>query len=165
VYCRSYSFNGRGTARLPLYSDAERQIKRNLELLASGGRAPLIAIGYFAARQFEDINLARLDAKLHPLGQNEIVFIGRHLYQSRHRDGYAVEDMIVQIRHALAQEAVAVVTEKMSCLRNLRGRTDRWGNTIYDQAIFEMTARKPRAELFSVIPKGDTIRPKHQSPP
>ncbi|WP_165214231.1 hypothetical protein [Affinirhizobium pseudoryzae] len=148
-----------------MYPGAERQIRGNLELLARGGRAPLISVGYFSARQFEDINFARLDADLHPLGQNEIVFIGRHLYVSPHRDGYSIDDMIEQIRHALAEEAIAIITAKMSCLRNLRGRQDRWGNTIYDQAVSEMTARKPRAELFSVIPKGDTLQPKNQSPP
>jgi len=30
---------------------------------------------------------------------------------------------------------------------------------VLDRAIFECTQRKPRAELFSVIPKGDTRKP------
>nr|AKN38780.1 hypothetical protein [Vibrio splendidus] len=38
-------------------------------------------------------------------------------------------------------------------------RLDAYGNTIIDNGILELMSRKPKAELFSVIPKGDKIKP------
>ncbi|TAM49722.1 MAG: hypothetical protein EPN57_25020 [Paraburkholderia sp.] len=34
-------------------------------------------------------------------------------------------------------------------------RDDGYGAMVRDEAVLELYARKPRAELFSVIPKGD----------
>lgn len=150
---------------MPLYPGADVLVRNNLLLISAGERAPLRAIGRFTDRQFEDVNFARIEMGFHPLEVNEIVFIGRHLYTSRSRDGYSVDEMIHQIISALDEVSIAVVTPKMSCLRNRVGRQDRWGNTVFDTAVFEMTARKPRAELFSVIPKGDTNQFQRKSPP
>ena len=44
----------------------------------------------------------------------------------------------------------------MTVMQNRCPRQDRYGNcTIRDLAVFECTARHPRPELYSVIPKGD----------
>ena len=43
----------------------------------------------------------------------------------------------------------------MTALKNPVQRNDGYGNNVNDLGILELTQRKPRAELFSVIPKGD----------
>ncbi|WP_256205946.1 MULTISPECIES: hypothetical protein [unclassified Pseudomonas] len=52
-------------------------------------------------------------------------------------------------------------TIHMTALRSTIGRNDGYGNEIYDEAIFELTARKPKAELYSIVPKGDRNKPKN----
>jgi hypothetical protein len=47
----------------------------------------------------------------------------------------------------------------MTAMENPSGRPAGYGNIVHDRAIFECTQRKPRAELFSVFPKGDTRKP------
>jgi hypothetical protein len=44
-------------------------------------------------------------------------------------------------------------------MQNPNARDDGYGNQVFDRAVFEMTAKKPRAELYSVIPKGDKLKP------
>lgn len=117
------------------------------------------AIGFFTEKQFKDINRERNNRELHLLESNEILFMGRHLYNSRSRDGYSIEDMILQIVSSLSENAAVIVTNKMSAMRNPTQRQDGYTNLVNDQAIFEMTARKPKAELFSVVPKGDNVKP------
>lgn len=145
---------------MPIMPDAEEAIRENLVRLQKGNKAPLIAIGNFTEAQFAEINSGRAAFKLHALEENEILFIGRHLYESRSKDGYTIDDIMHQIIGALSADAAAIITHKMSCTRNMTGRADAYGNLVNDQAVYEMTARKPRAELFSVIPKGD-----HKKPP
>lgn len=50
----------------------------------------------------------------------------------------------------------------MTALRSTFGRDDGYGNEVFDEAIFELTARKPKAELYSIIPKGDRNKPKNK---
>lgn len=144
---------------MSLYHDALVRIRDNLEKLSRGEKAPMIAIGSFSPVQFGDINTARRDLGLHELAINEIVFIGRHLFSSRCADGYSIDDIIDQIESAMSEDSIVVVSPRMSCIRRQTARADRYGNQVFDQAIFEMTNRKPRAELFSVIPRGDTNKP------
>jgi hypothetical protein len=126
---------------------------------------PLITIGEFTQTQFAYINLGRRKLDLHELAENRIVFIGRHLYTSRSQDGYSIDDIVTQIRSALSADAVAQIQKSMSCTQNPNPRDDGYGNAVRDRAIFEMTARKPRAELYSVIPKGDAKKPKEKGRP
>ncbi|RLK29119.1 hypothetical protein C7417_5496 [Cupriavidus plantarum] len=78
------------------------------------------------------------------------------MHQSRVvRDGYTIEDVIVQMRTALDTSAVVQASSKMTTVRSVVPREDGYGNTVQDMAILELTSRKPRAELYSVIPKGD----------
>lgn len=119
----------------------------------------MIVIGCFTDAQFAAINEGRGALGLHLLNQNEIVFIGRHLHTSRTKDGYHIGDIVGQITSALCEGAVAAIETHVSYVQNPITRDDGYGNLVYDRAVFEMTARKPRAELYSVIPKGDTNKP------
>jgi hypothetical protein len=148
-----------GAARLPLYPDAEATVKTNLRTIEAGGRAPLVAIGEFTEKQWDDINAARRGLLLHEIESREIVFTGRHLYTSRAKDGYTIDDIWMQIEAALSSASVVFANPKMTALESTTGRPDGYGNTVRDRAIFECTQRKPRAELFSVIPKGDSQKP------
>ncbi|WP_293730808.1 hypothetical protein [uncultured Actinobacillus sp.] len=51
------------------------------------------------------------------------------------------------------------LSNRATALENPHQRHDGYGNLVNDRAILELTAKKPRAELFSVIPKGDSIKP------
>ena len=112
-------------AVVPLYHDAIARIRDNLEKLSKGEKAPMIAIGNFSPIQFGDINAARRDLGLHELEINEIVFIGRHLFNSRSADGYSIDDIIDQIENAMSADSIAVVSPRMSCIRRQAARTVR----------------------------------------
>jgi hypothetical protein len=119
----------------------------------------MAAIGHFTEVQFAEINRIRFQLGLANLEQNEIVFFGRHALSSRSKDGYTVDDVTTQICSALCVNSVAIIGRKMTCIENPNRRADGYGNTVNDRAVFELTSRKPRAELFSVIPKGDNNKP------
>lgn len=118
--------------------------------------------------QLEAINAHRLphNPNLQPV-IDEVVFIGKHTYNSRILgDGYTVDDVVEQIGFAMDASAVFDGGLPMQTIKNPRGRADRYGNTsIRDTAVFECTARRPNPELYSVIPKGDRIKPRmHKGP-
>lgn len=144
---------------MPLYHDAQDKIRYNLQKIQSGDRAPLVAIGYLTDFQFEQMNLRRAALSLLLLEQNEIIFIGKHLFSSRAKDGYTIDDVIDQIVSALSDHSVVNISPTWSRIDNPTPRPDRYGNNVMDRGVFEMTAKKPRAELFSVMPKGDNIKP------
>jgi hypothetical protein len=58
--------------------------------------------------------------------------------------------------------AGVAAVEYQTILENPYPRADRYGNTVKDRAILECSARHPKPELFSVIPKGDRIKPQKQ---
>ncbi len=95
-----------------------------------------------------------------------IVYIGRHHFASRSAQGYGIDDMMDQIRSCIDADAEIMLFRRMTMLRASTLRADRYSNWVRDEGIFELTRRKPRIELFSVIPKGDRISPlqKQQSP-
>ena len=132
--------------------------------LSAGERVPLIAIGTFTGKQFDDVNAARCVLGLHHLERREILYIGRHHHGSRSKDGYTCEDMFLQIQAALSEDAVVLATSHMTALNSSMMRANGYGNAVKDRAIFELTQRKPRAELFSAIPKGDPIKPNAKGP-
>ncbi|GLR45601.1 hypothetical protein GCM10007880_61190 [Mesorhizobium amorphae] len=145
---------------MPIIPDAAPSIRANLVRIQNSQKAPIIIIGSFTELQFTAINAGRASFKQPALEENEILFIGGHIYSSRSKDGYTIDDIVHQIVSALGEDAVAMITHKMTCTRNPTSRADAYGNFVNDRAVYEMTARKPRAELFSVIPKGD-----HKKPP
>lgn len=148
---------------MPLYQDAKYLLLANLEAIAKGDRVRTVTIGKLTGPQFEAINAYRASASLPGLENPEIVFLGKHLYNSRvNGDGYTIDDVMDQIESALAETALAYMNLKMSALQAVVPRADRYGNMVLDRAVLELTQRKPRAELFSVIPKGDANKPKKQ---
>jgi hypothetical protein len=144
---------------LPLYDGMEVTLREQLECLAKGDKVPMKVIARFSDVQFAAINAGRAALDLHVLEQNEIVFIGRHLHTIRSKDGYQIEDIVKQIVSALSEDALAEIQTHVSCMQNPSARDDGYGNQVFDRAVFEMTAKKPRAELYSVIPKGDKVKP------
>lgn len=147
---------------MPLFDNAECLIRANLEEVARGRKAHAVVIGNFTTEQFTMLNQLKASAQLPQLESPEIVFIGSHVYQSRvKRDGYTIDDVVLQIKHALATSAKVQSTVKMTALKSTAKRKDGYGNEVLDEAVFELTQRKPRAELYSVIPKGDRILPKN----
>jgi len=145
---------------MPLSDGASALIRANLEQLQRGNRARLVVIGTLTDAQLCAINDERR-AHGYPPMVAEIVFIGRHVHQSRiERDGYSVDDVLDQIASAMDAAAVVIQTAGMTAMENPASRADRYGNAVRDRLIFECSARHPRPELFSVVPKGDHIKPK-----
>ena len=125
-----------------------------------------VVIGHFTPSQHAIINTFRGSVGLPPLESPEIVMLGSHLYRSRvTRDGYTIEDVMLQIEGALADTAIVQPTSKMTTTRSATLRADGYGNDVRDEGVYELSQRKPRAELFSVVPKGDTIKPPQPKKP
>ena len=55
----------------------------------------------------------------------------------------------------ISADAVPFIRGSMTSLMASQPRDDGYGKQVRDHAVLELTARKPRVELFSVIPKGD----------
>ncbi len=145
---------------MPLHRDAVALIRSNLEMLAAGGRVRPVVIGDLTAPQLAAINAMRVRNSLPPIIA-EILFFGHHIHTSRIvRDGYTIEDVIDQIISALDAAATFIPNPGKTALQNNTGRADRYGNRVRDLAVLECTRKHPRPELFSVMPKGDTIKPK-----
>ena len=146
---------------MPLYLNALDLIRGNLQEIARGKKVAPIAIGSLTERQLGAINQART-ARRSPLRViiAEVLFFGQHIHNSRIlKDGYLVNDVLDQITSAMDANASFVPTSRLAAIQNHRLRLDRYGHAVQDMAISECTARHPRPELLSVIPKGDT-RPK-----
>ncbi|MGA3326915.1 MAG: hypothetical protein ABSF45_20830 [Terriglobia bacterium] len=144
---------------MPLRTEAAALIRANLEQIEAGQKARLVEIGALTPEQLADINKHRGALGLIPVSA-EVVFIGKHIYQSRiAKDGYTIDDVIDQISNAMHSDSLVLDTIMMTAIENPNLRADRYGNKVRDRAVFECTARHPRPELFSVIPKGDLIKP------
>jgi len=118
-----------------------------------------VAIGTLTDAQLATINARRNEEGLKPIVP-EVLFVGWHVYRSRVlRDGYSIADVIDQIESAMTGEAVV---EYQTWIENPVLRADRYGNLVKDRAILECSVRHPRPELFSVIPKGDRIKPQKE---
>ncbi|MFZ6690116.1 hypothetical protein ACO0K0_20460 [Undibacterium sp. SXout11W] len=142
-----------------LYEDGLTLIRRNLETISKGEKAKATEIGEFTVQQHAEINNLRLASNLQPLESPKIVFIGSHLYKSRiAEDGYTIDDVIKQIASVFSITSIVIHTRHMTGMRSTVKRQDGYGNEVLDEAVFELTQRKPKAELFSVIPKGDHLK-------
>jgi hypothetical protein len=146
-------------ANVPLYSNAEKVIHEHLELVRIGQRPRRVTIGELSKSQLDSLNEQRMKAGFDPL--NGLVFFrGKHIYDRRIVDDcYTVEDVIDQIKSAFSEASTTHFSPKMSSLRNPVPRADRYGNQVKDEVALECFANHPRAELFSVIPKGDKKKP------
>jgi hypothetical protein len=144
---------------MPLGDNAANLIRANLEDIRDGKKPRPVVIDRLTETQLSAINADRLRRNFAPIVA-EVTFVGRHIYESRcERDGYTIEDVILQITSAMDGAAVVQVSSKMTLMKNLTAREDGYGNQVTDKAVFECTSRHPRPELFSVIPSGDRTRP------
>jgi len=142
---------------MPLYENALELIRQNLEQLQNGERPKFQAIGKLTDEQLNTINQKQFEKGLPTVECNEILYMGRHHYNSRVvQDGYTILDLLKQIESVLAESSVI---ENNKVLKSTIKRNDGYGNMVSDWAVFEMTAKRPRMELFSVIPKGDDKKP------
>jgi hypothetical protein len=147
---------------MPLYSNAKDLIRQNLVAILEGHRVPRVAIGKLTKAQIEAIHEQQA-AKGLPLSIDEVVFVGRHIHKSRIQgDGYTIEEVIQQIESALDEGAEVIANDYMTAIKNPVGRIDRLGNLIHDEAILECSRYRPNPDVFSVIPKGDKIKPQKQ---
>jgi hypothetical protein len=134
-------------------------IRANLEVLASSKRPKRIEIGDLSDEQLSQINDFRRENGF-PAIIARVVFIGRHLYQSRIvENGYTIDEVLEQIENAMKPCAVVRVSELRTSLQNPERRIDKYGNSVSDRAVLECTAFHPHPELFSVTPIGDVRRP------
>ncbi len=142
------------------------QILEQLDRIRLGQRVSIIEIGELTYEQHQAINRLRLSYTLPVLESPRIVYLRTHHYRSRSADGYTIHDMAQSLVAALCSEARVIPTHKMTALQPHAPMTDNYGIQVRPMAILELTARKPRAEAYSIIPKGDEGGPakKKQSP-
>jgi hypothetical protein len=147
---------------MPLYENGAGLIGTNLEQIRAGVRAKLVAIGSLTPDQLAAINKKRAIRSFPPVVA-EVVFIGKHIYESRiAKDGYTIGDVIEQITSAMQASSKVLDSEKMTALEAVVAREDKYGNCVKDRIVLECMTRYPRPELFSVVPKGDKIKPKRK---
>jgi hypothetical protein len=70
-----------------------------------------------------------------------------------------IEDVIEQIESAMDEASEVIANDYMTAIRNPVARADRLGNLVNDEAILECSRYRPNPDIFSVIPKGDRIKP------
>ncbi|HMD83398.1 MAG TPA: hypothetical protein VKO18_01710 [Terriglobia bacterium] len=139
--------------------NARDVMRTNLGRIRNKKKVHIVPIGTLTVAQLTTINAGRLTQGLRPIVE-EVVFVGGHIYKSRIiGDGYTIEDVIDQISSAMDCTAIVLDGTHMTTTENPNPRPDRYGNLVRDRAVFECSTRYPRSELFSVIPKGDNIKP------
>lgn len=136
---------------MPLYENAVDLIRTNLETIRRGACAQPVIIGTLTDQQRDAINAHRIrsNISLQPI-VSEVVFVGAHIYKRRVlQDGYMIDDVIAQIRSAMAEDSIFIGGSPTQTIGSIYSRRDRLGNSsIKDQAVFECTSRRPTAELF-----------------
>jgi hypothetical protein len=146
---------------MPLFPSAKDLIRIQLIALAGSNSVRYVDIGYLTADQFKRINQLRVAGDFAPLDQPVLVYKGAHHFKSRVTgDGYSFDDLYAQIDAATHPDATVDMQKHMTTLISPIQRNDGYGFKVRDRAILELTSRKPKAELFSVIPKGDAGGPK-----
>jgi len=148
---------------MPLYLNGKDLIRKNLEAIHAGQRVPRIKVGRLTKTQIEAVN-AQQAAKALPFSIDEVVFVGRHIHKRRILgDGYTIDDVIDQIESAMSQDSAVIANEYMTAMRNPIARADRLGNLVHDEVILECSRYRPNPDIFSVVPKGDKIKPQKQT--
>ena len=147
---------------MPFYHKKKGELLSHLQKIINGERVPVIEIGHLTEEQHQEINKARDELEYPPLLSPEILYLGKHHVSSRHgKDGYTAEDILDQIVHILDVDVEIPVTRRQTKMVSKTLRKDAYGNDIIDNGILELMSRKPKAELYSVIPKGDSIKPNY----
>ena len=145
---------------MPLSENAEKRIRKNLQYIRNGRKAHPAVIGHLTDVQLAKMNEERAQRGFLPMG-SRVMFVGQHVYDSRiTQDGYSVDDVIAQIASAMDKDSTFHVNPKMNSVVSAKAREDGYGNSVFDEAVFECSVRYPYPELLSVIPKGDKIKPK-----
>lgn len=140
---------------MPLYPDAEQLIRTNIAAIKRGLKPRWVLVGYLTDAQLNAINAHRRSRNFEPI-DSEIVFLGKHVYQSRVvEDGYSEDDLLALIRSATSDTCVFTVTRKMTVLQNPTKRDSGYGCKVRDELTLECSGKYPRSELFSVVPRGD----------
>ena len=147
---------------MPLYPNAKYLIRKNLEALQAGQRVPRVTVGKLTKTQIEAVNAQQAAEEL-PLSIDEVVFVGRHIYKRRIlEEEYRIDDVIDKIESAMSERSEVIANEYMTAIKNPVARADRIGNLVHDEAILECSKYRPNPDIFSVMPKGDKIKPKKQ---
>lgn len=148
---------------MPLHPDGKARILLQLQRIARGEHVGVVDIGELTPGQFDDLRRQKREAGLAEPGSPGLVYKGKHHYNSRvTEDGYEIKDLVLQIESALAVDSIVVTKGRsMTALVCAHLRDDGYGGRVRDRAILELTARKPKGEVFSAIPKGD-VPPKTQ---
>ena len=132
----------------------------HLERVKKGERVRPLDIGELTAGQFAAINQGRTEQGLPTLISAEIVYVGKHHFERRCRDdGYTILDMVAQLQSALAATSTVNVGPRRTLLHSVTPRHDGYGNVVLDECVLELLQYKPKAEAYSLIPKGDSNRP------
>jgi hypothetical protein len=127
-------------------------------------KPPKIILAELTQSQFDQLNGLRKQTNRPPLPTRILEYDGRHHFESRHADGYGIEDMVIQILSVLDTRSEAVLQNKHPQnvnLLNPNARCDNYGNQVNDMAAFNVSSRSQYTELFSVIPRGDVKKPPH----
>ncbi len=140
---------------MPLYDGAVELVRDQLEQIHTGQRVGIIAIGRLTDEQHRQLREFRREQGLEGAESPEIIYMGRHHYDSRIKQGYLVDDLVRQVEVSLSADAEPFLRGSMTSLRCPNATLDPYGKLVKYQAIFELSRRKPRVELYSVIPKGD----------
>ncbi|SRR6266481_1554875 len=144
---------------MPLNKNAKNLILKNLLNIHRGRKAWPVVIGWLTDTQLFALNRER-DRRGFPPMCAHVVFVGNHIYDSRVKEnGYRFDDVIAQIESAMDETAVFREGPKMACLVSSKKRDDGYGNQVTDESVLECSTKFPRAELYSVIPKGDQNKP------
>jgi hypothetical protein len=144
---------------MPLTNEGERLIRANLEQASHGKKPKLVTVGYLTDKQLARLNEERAKRHHDPM-KADVVFVGMHIHQRRVIfDGYSIDDVIAQIVSAMSAESIIRMTPKMTAIQSRKKRDDNYGNMVLDEAVLECTGKYPMPELYSVIPKGDDIKP------
>lgn len=140
---------------MPLYDNAERLIRGNIAVIKRGKKPNAVVVGYLTDAQMEAINTYRRSRNWEPI-ERDVVFVGTHVYQSRVvQDGYSEDDLIAQIKSAFSAACKYIPTQKMTVLQNPTLRESGYGCLVKDELTLECSTRLPKAELYSVVPRGD----------
>lgn len=140
---------------MPLNPTAKDAIRANLERVAKGEKPKPIDIGELTPTQFAEINAYRSEHGLPALVSAVVCYVGKHHWEGRSLQGYSIEEMLTQIESAMSEHSIVQMNGNQTAMQNMAWRDNGDGKMVRDKATFELMQQKPKAELLSVIPKGD----------
>lgn len=151
---------------MPVNADLIYAICAHLERIKNGQKPRMMDIGEFTPAQFALINQERQKHELPTLGSAVITYHGNHHFRRRCLDdGYKIPDLAEQLRAGLSATATVLVGPRITSLKSTVGRADGYGNIVLDEVVLECTLRYPKAEAYSVSPKGDKGGPNKNKKP